>query len=139
MTGRNEYSVKNRYYYLMKAHKLESVTINESDLKKIIEKKQELIELKRQKSLRFQNLNTTTNENLGNNFNLPQNPMGLNFQSFMMNYQNFMQFQNFCLYRRNMESFVSNMQKFMNFPSKFNIFSHKKDYILLKNPIKGTL
>lgn len=111
MSGRNEYSVKNRYYYLMKTHKLDSVTVSDEELRRLAEKKQAAIEGKRQKGL----LLAPSHEPLaaGANPNAAQASMA--FQSFMMNYQSFMQFQSMWYFRRNMENFFSNMQNMQKF------------------------
>lgn len=118
MAGRNEYSVKNRYYYLMKTNKFETVQVSDAELRKIVEKKQEAIEAKRQKSLRLQSMNTITQQTPEtiNAFAMPNQMNALTFQNFMVNYQSFLQFQNFFLYRKNLENMYANMQKLTGTP-----------------------
>lgn len=110
MQGRNEYSVKNRFYYLMKINKLDSSSVTNEELQNILDKKKEIIEGRRLKS--FQETLNLTNQ-IGNNTNngLYVNPS--NLQNFLVNYQNFVHFQSFCLYRKNIESFFANFSKMM--------------------------
>ena len=110
MNGRNEYSVKNRFYYLMKIHKLDANSVSNEEMAKIIEKKKELIEAKHQKTLKYQSLMNTNGQTA-------QNPVltnNLNIQNLLFNYQSFVNFQSFCMYRKNMENFFGSMQRMIN-------------------------
>ncbi len=110
MNGRNEYSVKNRFYYLMKIQKLNANTVSNEEMAKIIEKKKELIEAKHQKTLKYQSI-------ISNNGQTAQNPAmanNLNIQNLLLNYQSFVNFQGFCMYRKSMENFFGSMQRMMN-------------------------
>ena len=63
-------------------------------------------------------MNTVTQqtpENI-NAFAMPNQMNALTFQNFMVNYQSFLQFQSFFLYRKNLENMYANMQKLTGTP-----------------------
>lgn len=103
MAGRNEYSVKNRFYYIMKTCKMDAFTSTYEDLNELVKNKKEELIKKRNKLIQEQNLNN----NLQNAMNLNSE----NIQIFLQNYQNYVHFQSYCLYKKNIEQFLTDFQQ----------------------------
>lgn len=104
MSGRNEYSVKNRFYYLMKTNKLDANQVNNEELAAIANKKKEIIENKRKRQIFTNNVNNFNQIKINQINSYP-------IQNLMNNYQRFVNYQNFCQYKRNMDNMFFSMQQ----------------------------